>query len=283
MKRRQFLALASSAAAAAILTACGKKEAASSAAATATAGSSAAAGNVTIKVGATPVPHADLLKVAAKNLEKEGVTLQIVEFNDYVQPNTALEDKSIDANFFQHKPYLDDFQKQHKTHLLALAPIHIEPIGLYAGKSKDLKNIKNGATIAIPNDATNGGRALLLLQSAGIIQLKKGTGINATKADIVSNPHNVKLQELEAAQIPRSLKDVDFAVINSNFALTVNLNPVKDALYIEDSKSPYANYLVVRQGDENRPEIQKLVKALQSPEVKEYIDKNLKGAVVAAF
>lgn len=169
MKRRQFLALASSAAAAAILTACGKKEAASSAAATATAGSSAAAGNVTIKVGATPVPHADLLKVAAKNLEKEGVTLQIVEFNDYVQPNTALEDKSIDANFFQHKPYLDDFQKQHKTHLLALAPIHIEPIGLYAGKSKDLKNIKNGATIAIPNDATNGGRALLLLQSAGII------------------------------------------------------------------------------------------------------------------
>ena len=163
MKRRQFLALASSAAAAAILTACGKKEAASSAAATATAGSSAAAGNVTIKVGATPVPHADLLKVAAKNLEKEGVTLQIVEFNDYVQPNTALEDKSIDANFFQHKPYLDDFQKQHKTHLLALAPIHIEPIGLYAGKSKDLKNIKNGATIAIPNDATNGGRALLLL------------------------------------------------------------------------------------------------------------------------
>ena len=273
--KKFFTSVAVCAAAAIALTGCGDdkgKEPAKTASA-----------DTTITVGATPVPHADILNFIAPEMKKQGVTLKVLEFSDYVKPNMALADKEIDANFFQHKPYLDDFQKQHKTHLLALAPIHIEPIGLYASKSKDLKNIKNGATIAIPNDATNGGRALLLLQSAGIIQLKKGTGINATKADIVSNPHNVKLQELEAAQIPRSLKDVDFAVINSNFALTVNLNPVKDALFIEDSKSPYANYLVVRQGDENRPEIQKLVKALQSPEVKEYIDKNLKGAVVAAF
>lgn len=278
MQRRQLFSAAAAAAFTAVLSACGKKDGS----AAASSGAAAAAGTVTIKVGATPVPHGDLLKVAAPLLEKQGVKLQIVEFNDYVQPNLALESKDLDANFFQHKPYLDDFQKNHKTHLAALAPIHIEPMGIYGGKSKDLKAIPKGAKIAIPNDPTNGGRALLLLQSAGVLKLKNGGSIASTPADIVENPHSIKLQELEAAQVPRSLKDVDFAVINSNFALTVNLNPVKDSLFIEKD-SPYANDVVVRQGDENRPELQKLVRALQSPEVKKYIEDNLKGAVVPAF
>ena len=284
MKRRQFLALASSAAAAAILTACGKKEAASSAAATATAGSSAAAGNITIKVGATPVPHADLLKVAAKNLEKEGVTLQIIEFNDYVQPNTALEDKSIDANFFQHKPYLDDFLQQHKTHLLALAPIHIEPIGLYAGKSKDLKNIKNGATIAIPNDATNEGRALLILQNAGYIKLRPGSGLQATPLDITSNPKKLKFVEIEAPQLPRALPDVAAAAVNGTYARPAGLSIAKQGVLVESAKgSAYANVLVVRTADKNKPWVKTSIKAYHQPNVKAFIEKRFGDSTFPAW
>lgn len=286
MQRRHLFGLAAAAGASVLLSACGKgaSSAAASDAASASASASAAAAGapVTLKVGATPVPHGDLLKVAAKVLEKDGIKLQIVEFNDYVQPNVALESKDLDANFFQHRPYLDDFQKSHGTHLKALAAIHIEPMGLYPGKSKDLKSIKTGARIAIPNDPTNGGRALLLLQSAGILKLKDGGSIASTKADVVENPHKVKLVEIEGAAIPRSLSDVDYAVINSNYAMTVNLNPVKDSLFIEQSDSPYANIVVARDGDD-RPELQKLVNALQSPEVKQYIEEHFKGSVVPAF
>ncbi len=290
MQRRKLFVFTASAAAAAVLAACGKSgsapAAASSAAAASAAASSAAAAApaapVTIKVGATPVPHGDMLKVAAPLLEKEGIKLQIVEFNDYVQPNKALENKDIDANFFQHTPYLDDFQKNHGTHLKSAGGVHIEPIGIYAGKSKDLKAIKDGAKIAIPNDPTNGGRALLLLQKAGLLKLKEGAGITATKADIAENPHKIALVEAESAAVPRTLQDVDFAVINSNYALTVRLNPAKDALFIEDKDSPYVNVVAIREGDE-RPELKKLVAALQSPEVRDYIEKNLKGAVVPAF
>ena len=295
MKRRQLLGLASASAIATALAACGKAPspkasvpaasapAAKSAASPAAAAKAAAPAPATIRVGATPVPHADMLKVAAKLLEKDKVTLKIVEFNDYVQPNKALEEKDLDANFFQHKPYLDDFQKNHKTHLAALAAIHIEPIGLYGGKQKSLDKVPEGAKVAIPNDPTNGGRALLLLQAAGLLKLKDGGTITSTKADIAENPKKIKLLELEAAAVPRSLADTDYAVINSNFALTVGLKPAKDALFIEKSDSPYANYLVVRQGDEKRPELQKLAAALRSPEVRKYIEDNLKGAVVAAF
>lgn len=286
MQRRHLFGLAAAAGASVLLSACGKgtSSAAASDAASASASASAAAAGtpVTLKVGATPVPHGDLLKVAAKVLEKDGIKLQIVEFNDYVQPNVALESKDLDANFFQHRPYLDDFQKTRGTHLKALAAIHIEPMGVYAGKSKDLKAIKTGARIAIPNDPTNGGRALLILQAAGVLKLKDGGSITSTKADVVENPHKVKLVEIEGAAIPRSLSDVDFAVINSNYAMNANLNPVKDALFIEQSDSPYANIVVAREGDD-RPELQKLVNALQSPEVKQYIEEHFKGSVVPAF
>lgn len=283
MQRRRLFALTAAAGASLLLSACGKGAASASASAEASSSAAAASGSpVTLKVGATPVPHGDLLKVAAKNLEKEGIKLQIVEFNDYVQPNVALESKDLDANFFQHKPYLDDFQKSHGTHLEAIAPVHIEPMGLYPGKSKDLKSIKKGARIAIPNDPTNGGRALLVLQAAGLIKLKDGGSIASTKADVVENPHKIKLVEIEGAAIPRSLSDVDYAVINSNYAMTVNLNPVKDSLFIEPSDSPYANFLVIRQGDD-RPELKKLADALRSPEVKQYIEEHFKGSVVPAF
>ena len=288
MQRRHLFGLAAAAGASVLLSACGKGASsaaasdAASASASASASAAAAGTPVTLKVGATPVPHGDLLKVAAKVLEKDGIKLQIVEFNDYVQPNVALESKDLDANFFQHRPYLDDFQKTRGTHLKAIAAIHIEPMGIYAGKSKDLKAIKTGARIAIPNDPTNGGRALLILQDAGVLKLKDGGSITSTKADVVENPHKVKLVEIEGAAIPRSLADVDFAVINSNFAMNANLNPVKDALFIERKDSPYANIVVVRDGDD-RPELQKLVNALQSPEVKQYIEEHFKGSVVPAF
>jgi len=236
-----------------------------------------------IKVGASPIPHAEILNVVKPILEKQGIKLEIIEFTDYVQPNIKLAEKELDANYFQHIPYLEDFCKKHNLNLTYIAKVHIEPMGIYSSKIKDLKELKNGAEIAIPNDATNGGRALLLLQSAGIIKLKDSAGITATKNDIIENPKNIKITELEAATLPRVLNDVDAAVINTNYALEAKLNPKKDALYIESADSPYVNILAVRKGDESRPELKKLAEALNSPEVKKFIEEKYNGAVVPAF
>lgn len=246
--------------------------------------SSAAKESKTIKVGATAVPHAEILEQVKPILEKQGITLEIVEFNDYVQPNIALNDKELDANYFQHEPYLKNFIKEHPECKLAnAAGIHIEPMGIYSHKIKSLDELKDGATISIPNDPTNGGRSLLLLQKAGIIKLKDGVTEEATVKDIAENPKHLKFQEVEAAQVPRTIDDVDAAIINSNFAMQINLDPTKDAMFIEDSTSPYVNIVAVRDGDQDRPEIQALIKALQSQEIKDFIKEKYNGAVVAAF
>lgn len=276
--KKVFALIAALAFSALALAGCGSQQSASSGA------SSAASGAKTLKVGATAVPHAEILEAAKPLLEKEGITLEIVEFNDYVQPNLALNDKELDANFFQHEPYLKNFMDEHKeVKLKNAAGIHIEPMGVYSNKIKKLDELKDGATIAIPNDPTNGGRSLLLLEKAGIIKLKEGVGEKATVGDIAENKKNIKFQEVEAAQVPRTLDDVDAAVINSNFAMQVNLDPTKDAMFIEDSTSPYVNIIAVREGDENRPEIQALIKVLHSDEIKQFITEKYKGAVVPAF
>ena len=229
---------------------------------------------VTLTVGATAVPHAEILNQIKGTLAKEGVDLQIIEFSDYVKPNLALNDKELDANFFQHEPYLDTFVSERKMNLVSAGKVHIEPMGIYSKKIKSLNDIPEGAKIAIPNDPSNGGRALALLQSVGV---------KATVGDIVGNDKKLKIVEIEAALLPRSMDDTDLSVINSNFAMEAKLNPVKDSLFTEPKESPYANIVAVRKGDENRPEIQKLMNALRSPEVKKFIEDKYKGAVVAAF
>ena len=250
----------------------------------ASSGSSSGSASKVIKVGATAVPHAEILEIAKPLLEKEGYQLEIVEFSDYVQPNMALNDGSLDANYFQHIPYLENFVEEHSEVKLENAGgIHIEPMGVYSKKIKDLKDLKDGATVGIPNDPTNGGRALLLLEKAGIIKLKDGAGVKATIQDIVDNPKHLTFNEVEAAMVSRTLDDVDIAIINTNFAMQVNLVPTKDALFMEDSSSPYVNVVAVRQGDKNKPEIKALIKALQSPEVKKFIEDKYKGEVVATF
>ena len=238
----------------------------------------------TIKIGATPAPHAEILEQIKPDLKAQGVNLEIVEFNDYVQPNIALNDKELDANFFQHEPYLKDFVKEHKDMKLKNAGgVHVEPMGIYSHKIKDLKELPDGAGVSIPNDPTNGGRALLLLQKAGLLKLKDGTGADATVQDIVDNPKKLVIQEVEAAQLPRTLDDVDISIINTNFALNAQLNPVKDALFIEDKDSPYVNIVTVRDGDENRDDIKKLMAALRSDKVKKFIEDKYQGAIVPAF
>lgn len=240
-----------------------------------------------IVIGASPSPHADILKVAKKELKKEGYDLEIKEYSDYVQPNTALESGDLDANYFQHKPYLDNFNKEKKTHLVSAGMIHYEPFGIFPGKTKKLKDLKNGATVAVPNDTTNEARALLLLQDQGLIKLKDGAGLTATKKDVVENKKNLKLQEIEAAQIPRSLKDVDIAVVNGNYALEAGLKVNKDALATEDSNSigakTYGNVVAVKKGNEKSAATKALIKALKSDEVKKYINDKYDGAVVPLF
>lgn len=255
---------------------CGKTE-------TPAPGAKAGGEKIVLKVGATAVPHAEILAVTKPLLEKEGVDLQITEFSDYVQPNLAVADKELDANFFQHAPYLEEFCKQRNLKLANIAGIHIEPMGIYSKKMKNLDELPDGAIVAMPNDATNGGRALLLLEKAGLIALKQGAGIHATVQDVAENKKNLKFQELEAAQIPRSLDDVAAAVINTNYALEAKLVPSKDALAIEQQDSPYVNILVAREGDQERPEMQKLVNALKSEEVKKFIDEKYNGAIVPVF
>ena len=236
-----------------------------------------------LSVAATPVPHAEILEYVKPMLAKEGVELEVRVFTDYVQPNIQVAQKRMDANFFQHKPYLDEFNKDRGTDLVAVAGVHIEPFGAYSRRIKKLDELKEGAVVAIPNDPTNGGRALSLLEKAGLLKLKEGAGVNATISDIVANPKNLKIRELEAPQLPRSLEDLAIAVINTNYALEAKLVPAKDALFIEQKDSPYANILTIRKGDENRPEIQKLTKALTSEEVKKFINEKYQGAIVPAF
>ena len=245
--------------------------------------SSSSGEKVVLKVGATAVPHAEILEQIKPELAKENIDLQIVDFNDYVQPNLTLNDGELDANFFQHKPYLDEFVAEHSVKLTSAGGVHIEPMGIYSHKVKAVDELPENATIAIPNDPTNGGRALLLLAKSGVITLKDNNDIKATVQSIVENPKNIQFQEVDAAQLPRVLDDVDAAVINTNYAMQAGFVPEKDALMIEDSTSPYVNIVAVREGDENRPEIQALMKALRSDTVKKFIEEKYKGAVVPAF
>ena len=240
----------------------------------------------TIRVGASITPHAEILNVVKPILAEQGYDLEVVEYTDYVLPNTATESGELDANYFQHQPYLDDFNAQNGTHLVSVAAIHYEPFAIYAGKSDSLENIADGATIAVPNDGTNEARALLLLEAQGLIKLREDAGFTATKLDIEENPKNLDIVEMEAAQLPRVLPDVDFAVINGNYAIQGGLK-VADALASEsvesESAQTYANVLVVKEGRESDPAIQALLKALQSQEVKDYINETYDGAVVALF
>ena len=236
-----------------------------------------------LKIGATAVPHAEILEQVKPILAKEGIELKITEFTDYNTPNLALGDKEIDANFFQHIPYMDEFAKAHKLNLVSAGGVHLEPMGLYSRQIKDLKDLPKGAKIAIPNDPTNGGRALLLLQKQGLITLKDSSNILSTVQDITSNPNQYQFVELEAAQVPRSLDDVALAAINTNYALNAGLNPGKDALAIESKDSPYVNIVTVLKGNENDPRIKKLMEALHTPEIKKFIEEKYKGAVVPAF
>lgn len=243
----------------------------------------AALANTTLRVGATPVPHAELLNAVKDKLAKEGVDLKIVDFTDYVTPNLALADGELEANFFQHKPYLDKFCEEKGLKLVSAGGIHVEPIGVFSEKLKSLEDIPNKAVVAIPNDPSNGGRALILLHNAGLITLNDPTNLYATEFDVVKNPKKLKFKTLEAAQLPRVLKDVDLAVINGNYALEAGLSPVEDALLIEGKESPYANIIAVREGEEKKEDIVKLMNALQSPEIVKFINENYKGGVVPAF
>jgi D-methionine transport system substrate-binding protein len=236
-----------------------------------------------LSIAATPVPHAELLELVKPVLAKEGVELDIKVFTDYVQPNAQVADGHIDANFFQHKPYMDSFNKEHKSGLVAVGLVHVEPFGAYSQKIKDIKDLKKGALIALPNDPSNGARALLLLQKEGLIKLKDPANILATSRDIIENPKDLKFRELEAATLPRILPDVDLALINTNYALEAGLNPIKDALFIEGADSPYANLVATVEAKKDAPAIAKLMKALNSEETKAFILKQYKGAIVPAF
>jgi D-methionine transport system substrate-binding protein len=237
----------------------------------------------TLTVAATPVPHAEILEFVKPALAKEGVDLKVKVFTDYIQPNVQVAEKRLDANFFQHQPYLDEFNKAKGTSLVAVTGVHLEPLGAYSNKIKDLKDLPSGANVVIPNDATNGGRALLLLAKAGLITLKDPTNILSTPKDIAQNPKDLKIRELEAATIPRVLTQVDLALINTNYALEAKLDPAKDALVIEGNDSPYVNILVSRADNKDSDAMQKLAAALHSPEVKKFITEKYKGAVLPAF
>lgn len=250
-------------------------------------GETKASGELTkIVVGATPSPHAEILNAAKDALKEKGYELVVKEYTDYVQPNLALDSKDLDANFFQHKPYLDQFNEEKKTNLVSAAPIHYEPFGIYAGKTKTLEELKDGAQIAVPNDVSNEARALLLLADNGLIELKEGVELEATKNDIVKNDKNFKIIEVEAAQIPRSLGDVDIAVINGNYAIEAGLK-VSQALAVEDAGSVaatlYSNIIAVRSGDETNEKTKALVEALTSDEIKKFINDKYDGAVVPSF
>ena len=240
-----------------------------------------------ITVAASPTPHAEILAVAAEVLEKEGWKLEITEYNDYVVPNNVVEDGEIDANYFQHTPYLDEFNEANGTHLVSVATVHYEPLGLYPGTKTSLADLSDGDKVAVANDTTNRARGLQLLEAQGLIKLKEGVGLTATKLDIVENPLNLQIEELEAAQIPNFLDDVAVAVINGNYALGAGLNAGTDALAVEASDSlaatTFGNILVVKEGNENTEKTLALKKALLSDEVRDFINSNYSGAVVPMF
>jgi len=239
-----------------------------------------------IKVAASSVPHAEILAQVKTDLADKGFELEVIEFADYVQPNMVVEAGDVDANFFQHKPYLDNFNEEKGTNIVSVAAVHFEPLGIYPGKSNDLSNIPDGAAIAVPNDTTNEARALLLLEANGIIRIKEGAGLTATKKDIVDNPHNVDIVELEAAQVARVVAETDFVVLNGNYALEAGFNVENDALAKEEQESEaaqtYANILCVKKGNEETEKTKALIEALKSDKVKQFIADNYEGAVVAA-
>ncbi|TPG05404.1 ABC transporter substrate-binding protein [Rhodanobacter glycinis] len=237
----------------------------------------------TLRVAATAIPHAEILKQAKPPLAKEGVDLQIKVFADYVQPNTQLAEKNIDLNYFQTKPYLDAFNRERGTHLVIITGVHIEPFGAYSHKLKNIDQLPDGASVTLPNDPSNNSRALLLLAKHGLITLKDPNNELSTLKDITANPKHLKFRELEAAMLPRTLDEVDLALINTNYALAAGLNPTKDALLIEDRNSPYVNYLVGRPDNQNDPRVQKLAKVLNGPEIRAFIEQKYHGAVLPAF
>ena len=246
--------------------------------------SAAAFAETTIKVAASPTPHAVILEKAAELLKEKGITLKVTEFTDYVQPNMVVESGEFDANYFQHVPYLNDFNAQNGTHLVSVAEIHYEPFGIYPGKTASFEELADGAQIAVPNDGTNEARALILLEAQGLIKLREGAGMGAIKADIIENPKNLDIVEMEAAQLPRTLNSVDMAVINGNYALQAGLSVTEDAIASEDAESvgaqTYANILVVKEGNENNEAILALVEVLKSEEIKEAILAEYAGSVV---
>ena len=285
--------------AAAALTACGTSktaetsaaESSAAAAETSAAESSEAAEETTgdledLTVGASPAPHAEILEAAREELAKKGYNLKIVEYTDYVQPNLALEAGDLDANYFQHLPYLEQFNQERGTKLVSAGKIHYEPFGIYAGKTASLDELADGAKVAVPNDATNEARALLLLEAQGLLKLADGAGLKTTKTDIVENPKNLDILEVEAAQVPRSLPDVDVAVINGNYAIEAGLK-VSDALAVEASDSEaattYGNVVAVKEGKEEDAKTKALIEALTSDAVKEYMEQTYEGAVVPLF
>lgn len=241
---------------------------------------------VTLKIGASPAPHEEILQVVKEILAGQGITLEIVEFTDYIQPNEAVESGDIDANYFQHITYMNNFNAEQGTHLASVAEIHYEPMGIYAGRVASLTGLPDGAEIGVPNDPTNGGRALLLLQEQGLITLPEDAGLEPTVLDIVDNPHNFKITEMEAAQLPRSLDSLDVAVVNGNYAIQAGLK-MSDALAIESAEgtagTAYVNVLTVKEGRENETAIQALAEAMKSQQVKDYITETYGGAVVAVF
>lgn len=286
--KKKLLTLALALGLTASLAACGTSAPAVSGSAGSASASGSAAGStpaetVTLRVAASPTPHAEILNAVKGILAEQGIDLQVTEYDDYVVPNTAVEEGDEDANYFQHQPYLDNFNAENGTHLVSVGGIHIEPMGVYAGKTTSLEDLPDGATIAIPNDATNEGRALLLLESQGLIKLKDSTNLESTPNDIAENPKNLTFKELEAAMIPNTVDEVDLSVINCNYALQAGFNPVEDALAIEDANSPYVNIIAVKEGHENDPAIVALVAALQSETSREFITSTYNGAVVPAF
>lgn len=260
-----------------LLTACGSSEKAPA------ADKGASDKAVTLKVGATPVPHGEILTAVKEDLAKEGVNLEIVEFNDYVQPNVALNDGELDANYFQHKPYLEEFCRDRGMDLVSAAGIHLEPMSVYSSKYKDLKDLPDGAHIAIPNDPTNGARALLLLEKQGLIKLKNGVDpLKAVPQDIGENPKNFNIIELEAPQLPRSLDDTDASIVNAGFASDAGLSQ-DYAIVVEDDTSPYVNIVAARAEDKDNPLYQQFVKEFQTDEVRQFIIDTCNGALVPGF
>ncbi len=237
----------------------------------------------TLTVAATPVPHGDILRLVEPDLKAQGIDLKIVEFSDFVSPNIALDAGEVDANYYQHGPFLNDAVKTRRLKIASVAPIHILPMAAYSDKIKNVNDLPKGAKVSIPNDPANGGRALLLLQKAGVIKLKADAGVTATPLDIADNPRRLRFVEVEAAQVPRTIPDVDLAVVNSNYAIGVGLNPLTDSIYLEDKDSPYAVVVAARQGQENKAEVQALVKVLTSQKVKDFMLEKYKGSVVPVF